>query len=216
LPNSRLDKNRATIDEALVELLNTANPVLAKITRNMYRRTTDPQAMLKYCTNNWEYIGPKLKPFGITYREIASAKVSRNKGAHRNAKLGQSSNAHSRAAIIYELQEKFQRAHNRINQNHNRKTNSNQQQQNNPRQNQRSGNYPRQRQNRQKQYKYKCNSCGHSFDNPKRGRSTSIVGMMAHAEGGRSLFCPNCGRERTYDRNGNSTIFQAARDLIGL
>lgn len=65
-------------------------------------------------------------------------------------------------------------------------------------------------------YKYWCTDCGYTFNNPKRGPSTSLAGMFGESQGGYSLFCPRCGRERTCDSNGNPTIFQDMRDFFGL
>lgn len=214
LPNTPLDRNRAMIDDALVKLLNTANPVLTEITQSndlRYRQTSDPYLMLKFCLQNWNSIGPRLRPFGITRNKISSAHESRNKGAHRNLQMSQSSNAHNRAAIIYDLQERFQKARSRICQSRDRKPRNDQRQNNKPHQNQRYQTPAHRRPSNQRQNDnrtFKCRSCGYKFNSKPIRHNNSIAGYVASSQGGFSVFCPRCKSEMEFDRWGNPGLFQ--------
>ncbi len=219
MPTSTLDRNRGRIDEALVSLLNTANPVLKKITRYKYKQTNDPSQMLKFCHQNWDLIRPQLQPFGITINLILSARDSRNKGAHRNTQITQSSKAHYQIADIYKLQEGFQKAQKAMRQPQRPRTgnpppgNSRNQTRNPRHGNQRHQSRPDQ-DRRGNMHDYECVSCGHRFQSKPKRHSNSIAGMIAKGEGGYSVFCPRCDTEMEFDRMGNPGLFQEIRKFL--
>ena len=212
MTRERLDENRSQIDNALVELLNIANPVLESITGGRYRKTNDPLAMLKYCMNEWNYIERHLAPLGIKYQDIEIARASRNMGSHRNESLARSSEAHARAAVIHRLKENFQKA--------TPQTNKQMQLQGN-------GQRGRQHQPQRKKPKQKdeldigrttCNNCGYVFSRAKtkpRNGEYSLWAEQADKEAGEyALYCPACNKARIYRKDGSVPAKQAVRDFF--